>query len=145
MSLSRHYSPNYHRFSLQVMLGVIAPSKAWRILQGESPCRVPFREERFQGLATHPYRALDPWRSNVERHHEQDGLSVGREFCRPQGKSRSLKCWYSFEIINADAEGFNVHRRQHRSTRVWRECGDPPESSGRGMQEEIRCRTREGL
>ncbi len=36
-----------------------------------------------------------------------------------------------------------MHRRQHRSIRYWRECGDSPESSGRGMQEEIRCRTRE--
>jgi len=46
-------------------------------------------------------------------------------------------------MLVADAEGFNVHRRQHRSIRYRRECGDPPESSGRGMQEEIRCRTRE--
>ena len=48
---------------------------------------------------------------------EQDGLSVGRESCRPKGRSRSLKCWYSFEITVADAEGFNVRRRQHRSIR----------------------------
>ena len=39
---------------------------------------------------------------------EQDGLSVGRESCRPQGWSCTLKCWYSFEITFADAEGFNV-------------------------------------
>ncbi len=74
---------------------------------------------------------------------EQDGLSVGRVFCRPQGWSRTLKCWYSFEITIADVEGFNVHRRQYRSIQYWRECGDPPESSGRGMHEEIRRRTRE--
>ena len=43
----------------------------------------------------------------------------------------------------ADAEGFNVHRRQHGNTRSWRGCGGPPESTGRGMQEEIRRRTRE--
>ena len=36
-----------------------------------------------------------------------------------------------------------MRRRQHRSIRYWQECGGPPESSGRGMQEEIRCRTRE--
>jgi hypothetical protein len=48
---------------------------------------------------------------------EQDGLSVGREFCRPQGRSRALKCWYSFEMQVADAEGFNARRRQHRSVR----------------------------
>jgi len=59
------------------------------------------------------------------RQNEQEGLSVGRESCRPQGRSRSpgsspgqaLKCWYSFEMLNADAEGFNVHRRPYRSTR----------------------------
>jgi len=27
-------------------------------------------------------------------------------------------------------------------TASWRGCGDPAESSGGGMQEEIRCRTR---
>ena len=48
---------------------------------------------------------------------EQDGLSVGRESCRPQGWSRTLKCWYSFEIAIADAEGFNVRRRQYGSIR----------------------------
>jgi len=74
---------------------------------------------------------------------EQDGLSVGRESCRPQGCSRTLKCWHSFEITIADAEGFNVHRRQNRSIRYRRECEGPSESLGRGMQEEIRQRTRE--
>jgi hypothetical protein len=48
---------------------------------------------------------------------EQDGLSVGRESRRSQGRTRSPKCWYSFEIAIADAEGFSVHRRQHRSIR----------------------------
>ena len=51
------------------------------------------------------------------RHDEQDRLSVGRESCRPQGRSRSLKCWYSFEMLIVDAEGFNTRRRQHRSIR----------------------------
>jgi hypothetical protein len=55
--------------------------------------------------------------SFVVRGGEQDGLSVGRESRRLQGRSRSLKCWHSFEITIADAEGFNVHRRQHRSIR----------------------------
>jgi hypothetical protein len=36
-----------------------------------------------QGLATHPYRALGPWRSQAEKSGEQDGLSVGRASCRP--------------------------------------------------------------
>ena len=48
---------------------------------------------------------------------EQDGLSVGRVSCRPQGWSRTLKRWHSFEIAIADAEGFNVRRRQHGSIR----------------------------
>jgi hypothetical protein len=55
--------------------------------------------------------------SSEEMGGEQDGLSVGRESRRPQGRTRSLKCWYSFEIAIADAEGFNVHRRQYRSIR----------------------------
>jgi hypothetical protein len=42
---------------------VIAPRKARRHLQGESPCREELSNEFLQGLATHPYRALDPWRS----------------------------------------------------------------------------------
>jgi hypothetical protein len=96
---------------------VIAPRQARRILQGESPCREKDRNGFLQGLATHPYRALDPWRSCCNIGNEQDGLSVGRESCRPQGRPRSLKCWYSFEMQLADAEGFNARRRQHRSIR----------------------------
>ena len=53
----------------------------------------------------------------MKRGVEQDGLSVGRGSCRPQGRPRSLKCWYSFEMPIADAEGFNVRRRQYRSIR----------------------------
>lgn len=41
----------------------------------------------------------------------------------------------------ADAEGFNVNRRQHKSIRFRRGCKGPPESSGRGMQEQMRTRT----
>ena len=55
------------------------------------------------------------------RYDEQDGLSVGRESYRPQGRSRSLKCWYSFEMLIVDAEGFNAHRRQYRSIRFGRD------------------------
>lgn len=48
--------------SLAPQLPVVAPSEARRILQGESPCRVKSSNGFQQGLATHPYRALDPWR-----------------------------------------------------------------------------------
>ena len=97
-----------------------------------------------KGVATHPYRALGPWRSRQKKDGgEQDGLSVGRESRRPQGRSRSLKCWHSFEIAIADAEGFNVHRRQHGSIRFGEDVEGPPESTGRGMREEMRWRTRE--
>jgi len=55
--------------------------------------------------------------SSEEMDGEQDGLSVGRESRMPPGRTRFLKCWYSFEIAIADAEGFNAHRRQYRSIR----------------------------
>ena len=42
----------------------------------------------------------------------------------------------------ADAEGFNVPEGNTKRP-IWRGRGGPPESSGRGMQEEIRQRTRE--
>ena len=32
--------------------------------------------------------------------------------------TRTLKCWYSFDIAIADAEGFNAYRKQHESTRI---------------------------
>ena len=57
---------------------------------------------------------------------EQDGLSVGRESCRPQGWSRTLKCWYSFEIAIADAEGFNEPEGNTEAcalARIWRSAG----------------------
>src|SRR5919201_6939335 len=40
----------------------------------------------------------------------------------------------------AEAEGFNVPKGNTRRP-IRRGCGGPPESSGRGMQEEIRGRT----
>jgi len=43
----------------------------------------------------------------------------------------------------ADVEGFNDRRRQHKSIRNWLGSEGPPESTGRGMQEEICRRTRE--
>jgi hypothetical protein len=53
------------------------------------------------------------------RHSEQDGRSVDRVSCRPQGEPCPLKCWYSFEMaLVADAEGFNAHRRPHKTTRI---------------------------
>ena len=52
------------------------------------------------------------------RHGEQDGRSVDRESWRPQGEPCPLKCWYSFEMAIADAEGFNAHRRQYKITRI---------------------------
>ena len=80
-----------------------------------------------KGLATHPYRVLGPWRSTAARQGERDGLSVDRESCRPQGRSRSLKCWYSFEInllrmprVLTDAEG---NTEAPGLARVWRSAG----------------------
>lgn len=32
--------------------------------------------------------------------------------------TRTLKCWHSFDIAIADAEGFNAYRKQHESTRI---------------------------
>ncbi len=40
-------------------------------------------------------------------------------------------------------EGFNVYRRRNRSFHQWRGSEGPSESTGRGMHEEIHCRTRE--
>ncbi len=45
--------------------------------------------------------------------------------------------------IFADVEGFDDRRRQHKNIRNWLGCEGPPESTGRGMQEEICRRTRE--
>ena len=44
----------------------------------------------------------------------------------------------------ADAEGFNVPEGYTKRP-IWRGRGGPPESSGRGMQEERRERTQEAL
>jgi hypothetical protein len=89
------------------MPGVIAPRKAWRLLQGESPCRVR--------VATHPYRVLRPWRSRESG--EQDGRSVDRASWRPQGEPRPLKCWYSFEKACCGRRGFSRSRRPHAPIR----------------------------
>src|SRR4029450_9823545 len=102
--------PLRSRFRQQVSASVIAPRKAWRLLQGESPCRVRARPPPVASLAS----MAESW-----RHGEQDGRSVDRVSCRPQGEPCPLKCWYSFErALVADAEGFNAHRRQHKTTRI---------------------------
>jgi len=67
---------------------VLAPRKARRLLPGESPGRV---------RASHPpVSSLGP---DAERRKPRTRCraSVDRESCRPQGRSRSLKCWYSLE------------------------------------------------
>ena len=72
----------------RLMRDVIAPSKARRLLPGESPGRVR--------VSHPPVSSVGPvaeWRKPRTR----DRASVHRESCRPQGWSRSLKCWYSLE------------------------------------------------
>ena len=104
-----------------LMPGVIAPKKAWRILQGESPCREGDPQWSSVRVSHPPVSSLGSMAELLRSlSSEQDGLSVGRESCRPQGRPRSLKCWYSFEMAIADAVGFNVRRRQHRSINIWR-------------------------
>jgi hypothetical protein len=51
-----------------------------------------------------------------------------------------LQAW-AFELL-ADAEGFNVPEGNTKRP-IWQGRVGPPESAGRGMQEEIRCRTQE--
>jgi hypothetical protein len=46
---------------------------------------------------------------------------------------------------DADVEGFNVHRRQHKTILTWLGWKGPSESQGRGMQEEMHQGTREAL
>jgi hypothetical protein len=57
----------------------------------------------------------EPW-----RHGEQDGRSVDRVSCRPQGEPRPLKCWHSFEMAIADAEGFNAPEGNTRTSALAR-------------------------
>jgi hypothetical protein len=83
--------------------------KAWRLLQGESPCRVRASHPPVSRLAS----MAESW-----EHGEQDGRGVDSVSCRPQGEPRPLTCWYSFDMaLVADAEGFHAHRRQHESIR----------------------------
>ncbi|WP_300971761.1 transposase [Thiocapsa sp.] len=69
----------------------LAPSKARRLLPGESPGRV---------RASHPPVSSVGPVAERRKSRTRDRASVHRESCRPQGRSRSLKCWYSFEIAN---------------------------------------------
>jgi hypothetical protein len=47
------------------------------------------------------------------------------------------------ENKGADVEGFNVHRRQHKTILTWLGWKGPPESQGHGMQEKMYQGTRE--
>jgi hypothetical protein len=96
-------------FRQRLRPGVIAPRKL-----GVS-CRV--KVPVGSGRATHPYRVLRSWRSQGLDPGEQEGRSVDRASCRPQGEPRPLKCWDSFDMAIADAEGFHAHRRQYKTIR----------------------------
>ena len=52
---------------------------------------------------------------------EQDGRSVDRVSCRPQGEPRPLKCWYSFEKAHCGRRGFERAQRQHAPIRYGEE------------------------
>ena len=96
-------------FRQRLRPSVIAPRKAWRLLQGESPCRVRARHPPVSSLAS---------MAESREHGEQNGRGVDSVSCRPQGEPRPLQCWDSFAMaLVADAEGFNAHRRQHESIR----------------------------
>jgi len=57
--------------------------------------------------------------------------------------TRTLKCWLQLrDECDADAEGFNVPEGNTRRP-IRRGCEGPPESTGRGIQEEKHGRTRE--
>ena len=72
-------------------LHVIAPSKARRLLPGGSPGRA---------RASHPPVSSVGPAAERRKRRTRCRASVHGVSCRPQGKSRSLKCWYSFETAN---------------------------------------------
>ena len=88
-------------------LSVSAPSEAWCILQGASPCRVRVSRPPVSSVAPVAEQATA----------NKTGEAYTENHAGRRGGRRSLKCWYSFEMAIADAEGFNVRRRQHRSIR----------------------------
>ena len=58
--------------------------------------------------------------------------------------TRTLKCWYSFEIsLLRTPRVLTYTEGNTRDTRKGKGIEGPPESTGRGMQEEKRQRTRE--
>jgi hypothetical protein len=86
----------------------IAPSQARRILRGESPRRVRASHPPVSSLASVAESREGRTRQAKRRQRILQAVGV---VAHPEVLVQ-LRDW-----LAADAEGFNVHRRQHRSTR----------------------------
>jgi hypothetical protein len=128
----REVSP-YPELSRRAKLGVSCRVKV--------PVGRRSREASSKGLATHPYRALGPWRSGGRLRtrwakRRQRILQAVGESALPEVLVQLRNKFV------AGAEGFNASEGNTKHP-LWRGCGGLSESTGRGMQEEIRRRTRE--
>jgi hypothetical protein len=95
-----------------VICGVRAPSKAWCVLQGASPCRVRANHPPVSSVAptAEPKLFINFRKVNKVGEAYTENCAGRREFAAPES-------WYSFEMQVEVDEGLNVHRSQNRSIR----------------------------
>jgi len=86
-----------------------APSKARRILQGGSPCRVRVSHPPVSSLAC----VAEPKERRTKRAKRRQRIMQAAGVIAHPEVLVQLR-----DLVFADAEGLMAHRRQHRSTRI---------------------------
>jgi hypothetical protein len=118
-------------FRQRLRPGVIAPRKAWRLLLGESPSRARASHPPVSRLASMAESGLQAWRTRWAKRRqrilEAVGVTAHSEVLGQlrKGEERTPRVFTLPKATRAPPE--------------WPGGAGPPESSGRGMQEE-RCR-----
>ena len=91
--------------------GVLAPRKAWRLLQGESPCRARASHPPVSSLASMAESWRIPRRTRWMTRRQRILSAVGVT-AHPEVLVQLRN------TLVADAEGLNAHRRPHKRIRV---------------------------
>jgi len=128
-------NPNRAVGQRQVSGCVIAPRKAWRLLQGESPGRVRGSHPPVSRLASMAESWLGSWRTRWAKRRQRILEAVGG--------AASPEVLVPLRHGSLRTPRVVTLPKATRPQPLWQGCVGPPESSGHGMQAERRRSTGE--